>query len=115
MRLASRRVLQLRTLALLALQLQLLAELFETLGADPPEMAQLEIHHSVRGGEGIRQQSLEPFELLLSSNDRAFLLLELVQELETLSSECLELSFDASAVPIQLQELLSRLLVLPLQ
>src|SRR5690606_33801626 len=57
------RLVQLRTLAPLALQLELLRELLEPLDADSPQMAQLEIHHRIGGGERIGQQPLEALEL----------------------------------------------------
>ena len=101
-------VLELRSLALLALRLQLAAELLEALRADAPQMAQLEIDHRVGGGQRVRQQALEPFELLLSAKDRAFLLLELVEELEPLAPQSFELAFDVRPVPIELQQLLGR-------
>ena len=86
MRLADLGFVQQRALALLALQLQLLAELLEPLRADPPEMAELEVDHRIRGGQRIGQQPLETLELLLRADDRALLLLELVEQLEALAT-----------------------------
>ncbi len=101
-------VLELRALALLALRLQLAAELLEALRADAPQMAQLEVDHRVGRRQRVRQQPLEPFELLLSALDRAFLLLELVEQLEPLPAQSLDLAFDVRSVPIELQQLLGR-------
>jgi len=42
-------------------------------------VAQLKVDHGVGRREGVRQQPLQPFELLLSALDCAFLLLELVE------------------------------------
>ena len=109
------RLVDLRSLAFLALQLQLLAELLEPLRADPPEMTQLEVDHGIGRGERVSQQSLEPFELLLSPNDRAFLLLELVEELEPFLAQRAQLALHARPIPVQLQQLLGSRLVVALQ
>ena len=52
-------------------------------------MPELEIDHGVGGGQRVRQQPLEALELLLSANDRAFLLLQLVDQLEALAPQCI--------------------------
>ncbi len=93
-------------LALFPLQLQLLTELLEPLRAHAPQMAELEVNHGVRSGQGIDQEPLESLELLLRANDRALLLLELIEQLETLAAERLELALHARAVPIELEQLL---------
>ena len=100
------RLVQLSPLTLLALQLQLPAELLESLRADPPEMPQLEVDHRVGRGQRIRQQPLEAFELLLGANDRALLLLELVEQLVALAPQRPQLALHACAIPVQLQQLL---------
>src|SRR5690606_17833537 len=109
------RLVQLRTLAPLALQLELPRELLEPLHADAPQMAQLEIHHRIGGRERIGQQPLEALELLLGAHDRALLLLQLVEELVPLTPHRAPLALDARAVPVELQELLRRLVRTPLQ
>src|SRR4051812_42964711 len=69
-------------------------------------MTQLEVDHCVGSGQRIDQQPLETLELLLRAHNRALLLLELVEELETLATEPLELALHARSVPIELQQLL---------
>jgi len=103
-----------RPLTLFALRLQLAPKLLEALRTDAPEMTELEIDHRVGGGQWIRQQSLEALELLLSALDRALLVFQLVQELESLLPKGLELPLDVRAVPIELQQLLGRRGALPL-
>src|SRR5258706_13519396 len=78
-------VLNLGALAPLALRLQLLAELLEPLSADAPKVPELKIDHGVGGGQRVRQQPLQAFQLLLRPDDCAFLLLELVEQLEALT------------------------------
>ncbi len=69
-------------------------------------MAELEVDHRVSSGQRIGQEPLETLELLLCADDRALLLLELVEQLETLATQRFELALDARPVPIELQELL---------
>jgi hypothetical protein len=68
-------------------------------------VAELEIDHRIGRGQRVREQALEAFELLLRPNDGALLLLELVEELETLAAQRLELSLHAGSIPVQLEEL----------
>ena len=96
------------------MQLELLAELLETLSADPPEVAQLEVDHRIGRRQRVRQEALEAFELLLGPNDCALLLLELVEQLEPLTAQRLELALHAGAIPIELEELLVGVAVLSL-
>jgi hypothetical protein len=93
---------QLRAFALFSLFSKLSTELFYFLGANTPEMAQLEVNHRIGRGQGIGQQALKSFELLLRSDNLAFLLLELIEEFMALTPEVVEFSFYARTVGVQL-------------
>src|SRR5690606_36490658 len=93
-----RGLVDLRPFALLALQLQLLAELHETLGRDAPEVTQLEVHDGVRRVERIDQEPLEAVQLLLCAQDLAFVVLELVEHRVALTAKLAQLAFDGRAV-----------------
>ena len=71
--------------------------------SDSPEVAQLKVDHGICGGEGIRQQPLESFQLLLSADDGAFLILQFIEQIVTLAPELRELALHASPVPIELE------------
>src|SRR5690606_11478714 len=95
-----------RALPLLPLHLEVAHELLEPLRARIPEMSELEVDHRIRGRDGIGQQPLETFELLLRARDREILFLELVEQLVTFAAQVAKLPLHRGAVPIELQQLL---------